>query len=149
MRITVKLDGFGPLTSAAYAILWLDRETLRWSREGHDALDLPDWGTLQSSPIGTLICGAHDMGPIFVLKQLRIDAFAPRNSETAPEISSGSTQGVAEYYASGSKAAQKGHWHVQCIDRETIQAEHEVFSDEQDPESDGGSDVGARGAYRT
>ena len=35
MRITVKLDGFEGAQSAAFAILWLDKETRRWSREGH------------------------------------------------------------------------------------------------------------------
>jgi hypothetical protein len=45
MRITVHLDTFD-CQDSAYAIIWLDRETGKWSREGHAVIDLPAWGTL-------------------------------------------------------------------------------------------------------
>lgn len=48
MRITVHLDTF-ECSTAAYAILWLDRESGKWSREGHAVIDLPEWRTLEYS----------------------------------------------------------------------------------------------------
>jgi hypothetical protein len=36
MRVTVKLDAFDHAGVDAFAVLWLDRESGRWSREAHD-----------------------------------------------------------------------------------------------------------------
>ena len=47
MRITLHLDTFDT-DPFAYAILWLDDQTLKWSREGHAGLALPEWGTLRT-----------------------------------------------------------------------------------------------------
>ncbi|MDR5762328.1 DUF3564 family protein [Caballeronia sp. LZ035] len=122
MRITVKLDGFEGAQSAAYAILWLDKETRRWSREGHQAVEVPDWGGLRAGTNGTMICGQHVEEPICVLERLDFDA------------PGGPCEGLAGrvlWYADGADGANPhstGRWHVQCIDREQIQAEHSVFA---------------------
>jgi hypothetical protein len=123
MRITVKLDGFEGTQSAAFAILWLDKETRRWSREGHQAVEVPDWGGLRSGSNGTMICGQHVEDPICVLERLDFDA------------PNGPREGLAGrvlWYADGSGVKSTGRWHVQCIDREQIKAEHSVFADEED-----------------
>ncbi|WP_327358947.1 DUF3564 family protein [Caballeronia humi] len=39
IRVTVKLVTFDRAGPNAFAVLWLDRETQRWSREGHESLD--------------------------------------------------------------------------------------------------------------
>jgi len=122
MRITVKLDGFEGAQSAAFAILWLDKETRRWSREGHQAVEVPDWGGLRSGKNGTMICGQKVGDPICVLERLDVDAL------------DGLSEGLAGrvlWYADGAATKSTGRWHVQCIDREQIKAEHGVFAGEE------------------
>ncbi|SAL22922.1 hypothetical protein AWB67_00844 [Caballeronia terrestris] len=123
MRITVKLDAFERVDSAAFAILWLDKETRRWSREGHQSVDLPDWGGLQARPDGTLICDPHAESPLCVLEHLDFDAVGGCVEGQA---------GRALWYIDASRAPAAGRWHVQCIDRERITAEHGVFAGEED-----------------
>jgi hypothetical protein len=122
MRVTVKLDSFDHAGSSAYAVLWLDRETRRWSREGHDTIELPSWGMLRSAADGTGICGAERDWTILLLKGLTLESAGPLEG----------AQGKAEYRAEEAAALEVGRWHVQCVDRDAIQAEHEVFADDQD-----------------
>ncbi|WP_250526650.1 DUF3564 family protein [Caballeronia sp. GAWG2-1] len=122
MRITVKLDGFEGAQSAAYAILWLDRESSRWSREGHQSMDVPDWGDLTKGAGDTVICGQDAPQPICVLEQLDFD------------VPGGPPEGLAGralWYTDQSGAQSEGRWHVQCIDRAQIKAEHGVFAGEE------------------
>ncbi|SAK93324.1 hypothetical protein AWB77_05290 [Caballeronia fortuita] len=123
MRITVKLDGFEGAQSAAYAILWLDKETRRWSREGHQSVEVPDWGGLRSGSSGTMICGQQVGEPICVLERLDVDA---------PDGPSEGLAGRVLWYADGAGITGTGRWHVQCIDREQIKAEHGVFAGEEE-----------------
>ncbi|SAL59926.1 DUF3564 domain-containing protein [Caballeronia telluris] len=122
MRITVKLDAFERVDSGAFAILWLDKDTRRWSREGHQSVDLPDWGDLQARPDGTLICGQHADSPLCVLERLDFDVAGGPSEGQA---------GRALWYVHGSPEPAAGRWHVQCIDRERIKAEHSVFAGEE------------------
>ncbi|KIG03714.1 DUF3564 family protein [Caballeronia concitans] len=123
MRITVKLDGFEGSQNAAYAILWLDKESRRWSREGHQALEVPDWGGLRSGSNGTMICDQHTEQPICVLEQLDVDAPGGPDEGLA---------GRVVWYVDASRKESAGRWHVQCIDRAQIKAEHSVFAGEED-----------------
>ncbi|WP_175941811.1 DUF3564 family protein [Caballeronia sp. BCC1704] len=122
MRITVKLDGFEGAPPAAYAILWLDKETRRWSREGHQSVDVPDWGGLGSAADGTLICHPHAQQPVCKLEELDVEA------------PGGPPEGVAGrvlWYAEGASNPRVGRWHVQCVDRAQIKAEHSVFAGDE------------------
>ncbi|WP_350029440.1 DUF3564 family protein [Caballeronia sp. GAWG1-5s-s] len=122
MRITVKLDGFEGAPPAAYAILWLDKETRRWSREGHQSVDVPDWGGLGSAADGTLICHPHEQQPVCKLEELDVEA------------PGGPPEGVAGrvlWYAEGASNPRVGRWHVQCVDRAQIKAEHSVFAGDE------------------
>ena len=67
MRLTVHLDMFDRVNPCAYAIVWLDRHTRKWSREGHVGLDLPEWGILIADTGNTLICAPHDKRALCVL----------------------------------------------------------------------------------
>jgi hypothetical protein len=122
MRITVKLDTFERVDSAAFAILWLDKESRRWSREGHQSVDLPDWGGLQARPGSTLICGQHAERPLCVLERLDFDSAAALVEGQA---------GRALWYSDASREPAAGRWHVQCIDREEINAEYSVFAGDE------------------
>ncbi len=119
MRITVHLDTFDRVNPMAFAILWLDMDARKWSREGHMGLDLPEWGTLEVDAHNTLIRGGHGTRPSCVLEGLDLDGESgPFEGET----------GVAQWCGGASRSAASGHWHVQCIDQETAQPEHRVFA---------------------
>ncbi|SAK93911.1 DUF3564 family protein [Caballeronia ptereochthonis] len=141
MRITIKLDGFDHAAALAYAVLWLDKERGRWSREAHDGFELPPWGTWRSAPDGTLLLDPDTLQAVLMLHGLRLNAPAGIAGATGTDDPSAcapseSQKGRANYFGCGadgeSRAPDAGHWHVQCIDRESTVAEHEVFSDEPD-----------------
>jgi hypothetical protein len=77
---------------------------------------------LRSAADGTGICGAERDWTILLLKGLTLESAGPLEG----------AQGKAEYRAEGAAALEVGRWHVQCVDRDAIQAEHEVFADDQD-----------------
>ena len=121
MRITLHLDTFDRIDPNAYAILWLDNENHKWSREGHAGLQLPEWGKLRVDARGTLVCGRHDAHPLFILEGLAMQA------QTGPfEGESGEALWYCSEHESGPCAA--GHWRVQCVDEDTVLAEHNVFA---------------------
>ncbi|EIN02580.1 DUF3564 family protein [Paraburkholderia hospita] len=124
MRITLHLDTFDRIDPNAYAILWLDNETHNWSREGHAGLPLPEWGKLRVDTRGTLVCGRHDARPLFVLEGLAMDA------QTGPfEGESGAALlWCCSEHESGPRAT--GHWRVQCVDGDSVLAEHSVFAED-------------------
>jgi hypothetical protein len=123
MRITVKLDGFEGARSAAYAILWLDKESRRWSREGHQSVEVPDWGGLRCASNGTTICCQKGQQTFCVLERLDVDA---------PGGPGEGAEGRVVWYADGAGVQAAGRWHVQFVDRDQIKAEHGVFAGEQD-----------------
>jgi hypothetical protein len=119
MRVTVKLDTFDLAGPNAFAVLWLDRVTQRWSREGHESLDLPAWGVVRELPQGLAICDTTGSRIIMMLGALGFEVCAPAD---VSEV-----QGPAGYFSTGSDASDTGHWRVQCIEREAIQAERDSF----------------------
>lgn len=133
MRITIKLDAFDRVSDAAYAVIWLDTSCGRWSREGHDRIELPAWGTWQSATDGTLLLDPATHAPLFLFRGMRLDA-----AEDSRNVidSKKAEHGRVERFGIGPDGAaltkDSGHWHVQCVDREATIAEHEIFSDEPD-----------------
>lgn len=116
MRLTIHLSTFEDTHPCAYAIIWIDRDTLRWSRESHFGLDLPEWGIVRAHRDATMLCGPHDDAPLCELDGLDLV------DETGPfEGEAGSAQ------LCGDKAC--GHWHVQCIDENLALPENSLFAD--------------------
>ncbi|SAL04749.1 hypothetical protein AWB81_06839 [Caballeronia arationis] len=147
MRVTVKLDTFDQ-TNSAYAVLWLDTKTRRWSREGHAGIDVPQWGVLESSAGGTLLRDANGMLPIVLLSRLHLERCANRNGSSITDGPSEGARGSATYHGSMGLVPRTAHWHVQCLDLETTVAEHEIFSDEDESArrvADGTRDTGSFG----
>ena len=120
MRITVHLDTFECAEPSVYAILWLDRDARKWSREGHAVIDLPEWGPLVLSREGTRIADADSR----VLCDLRgldmVSVDGPFEGES----------GSALWHRGGASAPVAGQWHVQWIDETDTQPEYGVFADE-------------------
>jgi uncharacterized protein DUF3564 len=122
MRITVHLDTFHCAVPSAYAILWLDLEARKWSREGHAGVELPEWGTLESAGTDTRITGQHAPQALCVLEGLDLSRrHAPFEGES----------GRALWYRHAHHAPVIGQWHVQCVDRTPSAPEHGVFADDE------------------
>ena len=61
MRLTILINGSDPTVNHDYAVLWLDTEQHRWSREAHEGVHLPPWGELRDSDGVTALC--EDIAP--------------------------------------------------------------------------------------
>ncbi|MEX3789005.1 DUF3564 domain-containing protein [Paraburkholderia sp. BR14374] len=119
MRLTVHLDTFDRVTPMAFAILWLDKDTRQWSREGHFGLDLPDCGALHVDCGNTLVCASHGTVPVCVLEGLDLNQLdAPFEGEI----------GRVQWCTEGSRSLISGHWRVQCIDVEQTEPENSIFA---------------------
>ena len=125
MRITLHLDTFDRIDPNAYAILWLDNVTHTWSREGHAGLQFPECGKLRGDARGTLVCSTHDARPLFILEGLAIGAeeIGPFEGES----------GEALWCCREREAELRvgGRWRVQCVDKDTMLAEHSVFAEDE------------------
>jgi uncharacterized protein DUF3564 len=122
MRITVRLDAFNCADPSVYAILWLDVQTRKWSREGHAGIDLPEWGTLEPVGPNTRIDASHPAHALCVLKGLNLSSrCGPFEGES----------GLALWYRNAHHAPVAGQWHVQCVDSTASAPEHGVFADDE------------------
>jgi hypothetical protein len=121
MRITVHLDSFDRLDPTAYAIVWLDRDTGKWSREGHAGVALPPWGCFDMADGATRLCEASDRHTVCVLEGLRF------NPDTGPFEGE---EGSASWRANALAAPAVGRWHVQWIDGTEVAPEHGLFADD-------------------
>ncbi len=121
MRITLHLDTFDT-DPCAYAILWLDDNSLKWSREAHLGLTLPACGTVREAPRRTLICDSSGTQPLCMLEGLELDKNGgPFEGEV----------GRAHWYIPETAKRMLGEWRVQCVDHETNQPEFGIFADDQ------------------
>lgn len=122
MRLTIHLDTFDRINPMAFAILWLDKDMRRWSREGHHGLDLPKWGALRVDCGNTLVCGPHDSRPFCVLEGLDLNtAGGPFEGET----------GRTQWCANEGRTLMSGHWHVQCVDTGCVNPESSIFAGDE------------------
>ncbi|MGN6230422.1 MAG: DUF3564 family protein [Trinickia sp.] len=120
MRITLHLDTFDT-DPRAYAILWLDDGLLKWSREAHGGLTLPEWGPLRAEPSGTLICEPSGTRPLFLLEGLQLGT---QGGPFEGEL------GLVRQCTPDSSNPTSGHWHVQCLDNENVAPECGLFADD-------------------
>ncbi len=124
MRLTVHLDTFDRVNPTAFAILWLDKDTRRWSREGHMGLDLPEWGSLHMDGGNALVCKPDDASPYCILEGLDLNAGpGPFEGET----------GRAQWCSNEGGTRMSGHWHVQCVDNDRAEPEHGIFAGDESP----------------
>ncbi|MBB5444951.1 MULTISPECIES: DUF3564 domain-containing protein [unclassified Paraburkholderia] len=122
MRLTVHLDTFDRVNPMAFAILWLDKDTRQWSREGHFGLELPEWGALHMDCGNTLVCAPHSTVPVCVLEGFDLNQLdGPFEGEV------GRVQWCAER-----DRMTSGHWRVQCVDAEQTEPENGVFASGED-----------------
>jgi hypothetical protein len=122
MRITVHIDTFDYPDPSVYAILWLDTQAHKWSREGHAAIALPEWGMLVPHGPNTRVAGPHGGRALCDLEGLDLsNPHGPFEGES----------GRAQWHHHAHQAPVSGRWHVQCIDASEPPAEHSLFADDQ------------------
>lgn len=118
MRITIKLDQ--PEDPDRFAVLWLDLESSRWSREMHSGVDIPSWGLLRIAPGATLICDPDSTDALCALTGLNLEE---RTRLIEDQF------GHVVWYGDSNREARLDRWHVQCIEFDSIKAENEVFDE--------------------
>ena len=107
MRITLHLDNPEGVAPSPYAIVWIDRKTATWSREGYIAVSLPTCGRLRSEANHTLIFGADEGLPLCVLEDFSI--------KTASRNLTGKG-GSVQWCGSAEPTARTGRWLVKADD---------------------------------
>ncbi|BCG00862.1 hypothetical protein PPGU19_054300 [Paraburkholderia sp. PGU19] len=117
MRLTILINGSDPTVNHDYAVLWLDTDEHRWSREAHDGIDLPPWGELHDENGVTKLCAPSAEAPLCTLNGLHVDG--------RQRVSS--AQGSAAWSSDRTHARMNGYWRLQAVDRLPVNAEHSVF----------------------
>jgi hypothetical protein len=121
MRVTVHLDNFDQLNPSAYAIVWIDTEAKKWSREGHAGVTLPEWGQSRPSLDGTSLLACEDQREVCTLAGLDLTA---REGPFEGEC------GGVQWRPDMNAEALEGRWHVQCVDESAPVPEDGLFADE-------------------
>ena len=117
MRLTILINGSDPTVSHDYAVLWLDTDQRRWSREAHQGIDLPPWGELRDGGGVTTLCAPSTDAPLCTLRGLHVD----RKQRVS------AAQGDAAWTAVRNRAPTSGFWRLQAVDRQNVRAENSVF----------------------
>jgi hypothetical protein len=117
MRLTILINGSDPTVNHDYAVLWLDTDEHRWSREAHDGIDLPPWGELLDTDGVTTLCAPSTDVPLCTLRGLHVD----RKQHVS------SAQGAAHWTGVPARVPAAGYWRLQAVDRQSVRAEHRVF----------------------
>ena len=121
MRVTVHLDSFDRLDPSAYAIVWIDTESQKWSREGHAGVSVPEWGRYRCTPGGTVLLAGENLRDVCLLEGLYLAApDGPFEGEGAR----------AQWLSSVNAEPLEGRWQVQCIDESVPHPEDGLFADE-------------------
>ncbi|MDR6378516.1 DUF3564 domain-containing protein [Paraburkholderia caledonica] len=117
MRLTILINGSDPTVSHDYAVLWLDTDQRRWSREAHQGIDLPPWGELRDEGGVTTLCAPSTDAPLCTLRGLHVD----RKQRVS------AAQGDAAWTAVRNRTPTSGFWRLQAVDRQNVRAENSVF----------------------
>jgi hypothetical protein len=117
MRLTILINGSDPTVNHDYAVVWLDIDEQRWSREAHEGIDLPPWGELHESDGVTALCAPTMEAPLCTLAGLQVD----RKQQIV------AAQGTAEWTPQPAATRAVGYWRLQAVDRQKIRAEDRIF----------------------
>ncbi|GAB7523393.1 DUF3564 domain-containing protein [Paraburkholderia sp. 2C] len=117
MRLTILINGSDPTVNHDYAVLWLDTEQRRWSREAHEGVHLPPWGELRDQDGVTALCAPSAEAPLCTLRGLHVD----RRQRVS------SSQGAAAWESERTRSLMNGFWRLQAVDRQPVEAENSIF----------------------
>ncbi|WP_321889481.1 DUF3564 family protein [Paraburkholderia bannensis] len=117
MRLTILINGPDPTVNHDYAVLWLDTDEQRWSREAHSGVDLPEWGEMATAGSRTILAGAGSREPLCVLNNLQVS----RHGEVS------GADGIASM-TQDPRSKTAWHWRLQAVDRTGARAESALFA---------------------
>jgi len=117
MRLTILINGSDPTVNHDYAVLWLDTDQHRWSRESHEGIDIPPWGEMHDADGVTTLCAPSNDAPLCTLRGLHVDR---KQGVSA-------AQGSAAWSSAQAHTQTTGYWRLQAVDRQPVHAEHGVF----------------------
>src|ERR1700754_2796881 len=116
MRLTILINGSDPTVNHDYAVLWLDTDEHRWSREAHEGVDFPPWGELRDHDGVTTLCAPSAGAPLCTLRGLHVD----RRQRVS------SSRGVAAWESERTHEQMSWFWRLQAVDRLPVNAEHSL-----------------------
>ncbi|TAM01620.1 MAG: DUF3564 family protein [Paraburkholderia sp.] len=130
MRITAHLDRYDRHNPDACAIVWLDTQSGKWSREGHVGAGVPPWGHAGHASDGTCLLAGSDEAPLCVLEGLDLAApGGPFEGETGA-IRWLKHDRHDRHDRADRAEREEGRWHVQCVDPTECVAADSLFADE-------------------
>jgi hypothetical protein len=120
MRLTILINGSDPTVNHDFALVWIDLDQKRWSRESHDGVNLPSWGEVRVAGEETALCAPQNDTPLCVMRGLSLS--------NAQEIQPGERNGDARWSGNGAQGEAAWQWRLQAVDRKTIRAANSLFS---------------------
>jgi hypothetical protein len=118
MRLTILINGSDPSVNHDFALVWIDLDQQRWSRESHEGVDLPSWGDVRAHGDETVLCAPQNDTPVCIMRGLGLNK--------GPEI--GSDQGDASWADHHARNATSWQWRLQAIDRKSVHAANSLFA---------------------
>jgi hypothetical protein len=118
MRLTILINGSDPSVHHDFALVWIDLDQQRWSRESHAGVDLPSWGDVRAEGDETVLCAPQNDTPVCIMRGLGLSA--------GQAIDSG--KGDASWTGNNARNETAWQWRLQAIDRKSVRAEHALFA---------------------
>ena len=116
MRLTVLING--PVVKHEFALVWIDLDEQRWSRESHEGVNLPSWGAVRANNGETVLCMPQSEVPLCIMRGLNLNKWQ--------EICAG--HGDASWSENGACNASTWQWRVQAVDRKSVRAANSLFA---------------------
>jgi hypothetical protein len=120
MRLTILING--PVVKHEFALVWIDLDQQRWSRESHEGVNLPSWGAVRTDNGETVLCAPRSDTPLCIIRGL--------NVSKRQEIHSGhgdaswSDKGVSN----GARSEAAWQWRLQAVDHKSVRAANSLFA---------------------
>ncbi|WP_213302216.1 DUF3564 family protein [Paraburkholderia sacchari] len=118
MRLTILINGSDPTVNHDFAVVWLDMEQKRWSRESHQGVRLPAWGDIREIDGELALCAPEGQRPLCEIRGL--NATRRRGISTA--------QGQTTWPSDPAQTKTLGCWRLQAVERGPINAEDALFA---------------------
>lgn len=118
MRLTILINGSNPVVNQEFALVWIDLDQRRWSRESHTGVNLPSWGDVRADGDGTALCAPQTDAPLCIMRGLRVD----RRQEIHPG------HGDASWSSNRACNETAWQWRLQAVDRKPVRAANSLFA---------------------
>jgi hypothetical protein len=118
MRLTILINGSDPAVNHEFALVWIDLDQQRWSRESHEGVDLPSWGEVRAEGDETVLCAPQTDAPLCVMRGLSLS----KRQEILLR------HGDASWSDNGACTETAWQWRLQAVDRKSVCAANSLFA---------------------